>query len=131
MQDVMELKRLVWTTTPGALLGVLMGEVRRARGVKVADLVPVYGLSQSSISRMETGKLSLPFHCVWEFCRTFAVAPADLFAELDEWIERVEAEGVVVRARPPEGARPLPGNEVRQVYLARALPKHLARGKEE
>lgn len=117
--------KLPWTT-PDALLGVLMGEIRRARGVKAADLMAAYGVSQSHVSRMERGDAPLRFQHVWEFCLLLDIQPADLFAELNEWIKRVEAEGVTVRSLPLEGHQPMSGEEVRRVYLGRALPENLS-----
>ncbi len=118
--------KVLWTT-PDALLGVLMGEIRRARGVKAADLMAAYGVSQSHVSRMETGDASMRFQHVWEFCLLLDIQPADLFTELLEWIDRVQTEGVIVRSLPLEGHQPMSGEEVRRVYLARALPENLSR----
>ena len=90
-------------TTFSAVLGVVLANLRREKGIEQGEMSKRMGVSQASYSRLESGKSSFSVDQLYLAAQSLGISGAELTRRLNNAIQQLNANGVPVIA-------PLRGN---------------------
>ncbi len=83
-------------TTYSALLGVVLANARKERGVEQGEMAGRMGLSQASYSRLEGGKSAFSVDQLYMAADALGVPPEALSERLNNTVSQLRAGGVQV-----------------------------------
>lgn len=94
------------TTTYPAILGRIVAEVRKDRGLGQAELAAGLGLTQSGLSRIERGDTAPTVEQLADIARVLELkSPGQLLALADQAVEDAEAQGIRVLMKRSDVSR--------------------------
>ena len=85
-------------TSYSAVLGVLLANIRREKGLEQSKVAEKMGLSQASYSRLESGSSSFSVDQMFLAAEAVGVSSAELTDRLNKTINRLRASGVKIVA---------------------------------
>lgn len=86
------------------LVGKAVLAHREGRGLKQSDFAAQVGLSQSALSRVESGESVINVAQLHRFAQALHVSPAELIQEADAMARELVAQGVEVQHEKPDNA---------------------------
>jgi transcriptional regulator with XRE-family HTH domain len=92
--QVAEQKNLNGNTTYPALVGNVLGQLRREKGVGQAEFATRVGLGQSTWSRIEKGESALTIEQLARAAECLEMQPHELLAVVDGARENLEDQGI-------------------------------------
>lgn len=90
------------TTTYPAVVGGLIAQLRKSRGIAQADLAACAGLNQPAWSKIERGLTAITVEQLALISQALDQSPGELLLEADDVVGELTSQGYrVVRQRPP------------------------------
>lgn len=83
-------------TTYSAVLGVVLANQRKLKGVDQKDMAELMGLSQASYSRLEGGKSSFSVDQMYKAAGALGIAGDELSQQMNRTVLQLQANGVDV-----------------------------------
>lgn len=90
------------TTTYPAILGRVVTEIRKHRGLGQAELAVGLGITQSGLSRIERGDTAPTVEQVSGLAKALGLTPGALLTHADRAVQRAEAQGIRVLMKRSE-----------------------------
>ncbi|WP_300526105.1 helix-turn-helix transcriptional regulator [Alcanivorax sp.] len=90
-------------TTFSAVLGVVLANLRKMKGIEQGEMASKMGVSQASYSRLESGKSSFSVDQLYLAAQALEIDGAELTQRLNKAVQQLNVNGVPVIA-------PLRGN---------------------
>ncbi|TBW48513.1 XRE family transcriptional regulator [Marinobacter halodurans] len=110
-------------TSFSAVLGVVLSNLRKSKGVEQGDMAARMGLSQPSYSRLESGKSAFSVDQMFQAAKALGTTFEELNTRLIHNIEELQANGIEV-VQPVRGntsKAQKQGNEMGQLVAGAAL----------
>lgn len=83
-------------TSYSAVLGVVLTNQRKLRGLEQGQMAEMMGLSQASYSRLEAGKSGFSVDQMYQAATALNMSGRDLIALIDNTVDNLRANGVHV-----------------------------------
>jgi len=83
-------------TTYSAVLGVVLANLRKERGIEQSEMAERMGLSQASYSRLEGGKSAFSVDQMFQAAISLNISGEELNQRLNSTVLRLQANGITV-----------------------------------
>lgn len=83
-------------TTFSAVLGVVLSNLRKERGVEQGEMAERMGISQASYSRLESGKSAFSIDQMYQAAESIGLTSDELTGRLNTTIDKLRNSGVKV-----------------------------------
>lgn len=83
-------------TTYSAVLGQVLSNLRKVRGLEQGEVADKMGLTQASYSRLEGGKATFSVDQMYQASAALGLTGSELIVELESYIKHLELDGVAV-----------------------------------
>ena len=82
--------------TYSAVLGFVLSNLRKERGIEQGDMASRMGLTQASYSRLEGGKSAFSIDQMYQAAEALELSALRVIEELDKYSSHLESDGVHV-----------------------------------
>ncbi|ELV8694336.1 helix-turn-helix transcriptional regulator [Vibrio fluvialis] len=83
-------------TSYSAVLGQVLSNLRKIKGLEQGEVADKMGLTQASYSRLESGKATFSIDQMYQASAALDLSGYELIGELEKYIKHLESDGVDV-----------------------------------
>lgn len=82
--------------THSAILGLVLMNLRKQKGVEQGEIAKIMGLSQASYSRLESGKSTFSIDQMYQAASALGASGEEVITEVDRYSSHLKSDGVMV-----------------------------------